>query len=67
MIQGMLENIASFKQANIRYIPWVETPLSGPMGLLKEISKKAKIVMSQMNFQHTTQKKQLKPLPDLST
>ena len=46
MIQGMLENIASFKQANIRYIPWVETPLSGPMGLLKEISKKAKIVVT---------------------
>ena len=46
MIQGMLENVAAFKQANIRYIPWVETPLSGPMGLLKEISKKAKIVIT---------------------
>ena len=46
MILGMLENVAAFKQANIRYIPWVETPLSGPMGLLKEISKKAKIVIT---------------------
>lgn len=46
MIQGMVENVSVFKDNNIRYIPWVETPLSGPIGLLKEISKRAKIVVS---------------------
>ena len=51
----MLENVAAFKQANIRYIPWVETPLSGPMGLLKKFQKKPKL-SSQMNIQRTIQK-----------
>lgn len=46
MIQGMVENIATFRDNNIRYIPWVETPLSGPIGLLKEIAKRAKIIVS---------------------
>ncbi len=46
MIQGMVENVSVFKDNNIRYIPWVETPLSGPIGLLKEVSKRAKIVVS---------------------
>jgi len=46
MIQGMVENISTFKEKNIRYIPWVETPLSGPIGLIKEISKRAKMVVS---------------------
>ena len=46
MIQGMVENIATFRDHNIRYIPWVETPLSGPIGLLKEIAKRAKIIVS---------------------
>ena len=27
-------------------VPWVETPLSGPIGLLKEIAKRAKIIVS---------------------
>lgn len=46
MIQGMVDNSAIFKDNNITYIPWVETPLSGPMGLLKQIAKRAKIVVS---------------------
>ena len=46
MIQGMVENVSVFRDNNIRYIPWVETPLSGPIGLLKEVSKRAKIVVS---------------------
>ena len=46
MIQGMVENISTFKDNNIRYVPWVETPLSGPIGLLKQISQRATIVVS---------------------
>ena len=46
MIQGMVENISTFRDNKIRYIPWVETPLSGPIGLLKEIAKRAKIIVS---------------------
>ena len=46
MIQGMVENISTFRDNKIRYIPWVETPLSGPAGLLKQIAKRAKIVVS---------------------
>ena len=41
VIQGMVENISTFKEHNIRFIPWVETPLSGPMGLLKTLAKNA--------------------------
>ena len=29
VVQGMLDNIRTFKENKIRYIPWVETPLSG--------------------------------------
>ena len=46
MIQAMVENISTFRDNNIRYIPWVETPLSGPIGLLKEIAGRAKIIVS---------------------
>ena len=40
VIQGMVENISLFKENKIRFIPWVETPLSGPMGLLKTLCKR---------------------------
>ena len=46
MIQGMVENISTFRDNKIRYIPWVETPLSGPIGLLKQIAKRATVVVS---------------------
>ena len=46
VIQGMVENISIFKEHNIRFIPWVETPLSGPMGLLKTLAKRACLVVT---------------------
>ena len=46
VIQGMVENINVFKDYNIRFIPWVETPLSGAMGLLKTLAKRACIVIT---------------------
>jgi len=46
VIQGMLDNVSTFNDNNIRFIPWVETPLSGPMGLLKTLSKKAVMIIT---------------------
>ena len=46
MIQGMLDNIRTFRENKIRYIPWVETPLSGHIGKLHELAKNAVIVIS---------------------
>ena len=46
VIQGMVENISIFKEHNIRFIPWVETPLSGPMGLLKTLAKRACLIVT---------------------
>ena len=46
VIQGMVENINAFREQNIRFIPWVETPLSGPMGLLKTLAKRACLVVT---------------------
>ena len=46
VIQGMVENISLFKEHKIRLIPWVETPLSGPMGLLKTLSKRSVMVVT---------------------
>ena len=46
MIQGMLENIQLFKDNKIRYIPWVETPLSGIKGILHNLSEEAVMVIT---------------------
>ena len=46
MVQGMLENMQLFKDRNIRYIPWVETPLSGIKGILHELSHDAVMVVT---------------------
>ncbi len=46
MIQGMLENIRIFKDNKIRYVPWVETPLSGHTAKLHEISKDAVLIVT---------------------
>lgn len=46
VIQGMVENTSIFKEHNIRFIPWVETPLSGPMGLLKTLAKRACLIVT---------------------
>jgi len=46
MIQGMLENIRIFKDNNIRYVPWVETPLSGHTGKLHDLSKDAVLIVT---------------------
>ena len=46
VIQGMVENISLFKEHRIRFIPWVETPLSGPMGLLKTLCKRSVLVIT---------------------
>ncbi|MDA8728256.1 deoxyribodipyrimidine photolyase, partial [Euryarchaeota archaeon] len=46
MIQGMLENIRIFKDNNIRYVPWVETPLSGHTGKLHDLSKEAVMIVT---------------------
>ena len=46
VIQGMVENISLFKQHNIRFIPWVETPLSGTMGLIKILCKRSVLVIT---------------------
>lgn len=46
VVQGMLDNIRTFKENKIRYIPWVETPLSGKKGKLHELSKDAVIIIS---------------------
>jgi len=46
MIQGMLDNIRTFREHNIRFIPWVETPLSGPSGKLHELSQDAVMVVT---------------------
>ena len=46
MVQGMLENIRIFEENNIRYIPWVETPLSGHKGKLHELSQEAVMIIT---------------------
>ena len=46
VVQGMLDNIRTFKENKIRYIPWVETPLSGKVGKLHELSKDAVMIIS---------------------
>ena len=46
MVQGMLENIRIFKENKIRYIPWVETPLSGSKGVLHKLSQNAVMVIT---------------------
>ena len=46
MIQGMLDNIRTFRENKIRYIPWVETPLSGHIGKLHELASDAVMVIS---------------------
>ena len=46
MVQGMLENIRIFKENNIRYIPWVETPLSGQKGKLHNLSQEAVMIIT---------------------
>ena len=46
VIQGMVENTSIFKEHNIRFIPWVETPLSGPMGLLNTLAKRACLIVT---------------------
>ncbi len=46
MVQGMLENIRIFKDNNIRYIPWVETPLSGHKGKLHDLSQEAVMIIT---------------------
>ena len=46
VIQGMVENISLFKENKIRFIPLVETPLSGPMGLLKTLCKRSVVVVT---------------------
>lgn len=46
MIEGMVENIEIFKENNVRFIPWVQTPLQGPGGLLRSLSKNAIMVVT---------------------
>ncbi|MFB1005182.1 MAG: hypothetical protein QMC59_01725 [Candidatus Poseidoniaceae archaeon] len=46
MVQGMLDNIRTFRENNIRYIPWVENPISGKIGKLHELSDNAVLVIS---------------------
>ena len=46
MIQGMLDNTRVFRENKIRYIPWVETPLSGHIGKLHELAQNAVMVIS---------------------
>ena len=46
VVQGMLDNIRTFKENKIRYIPWVETPLSGKTGKLHELAEDAVIIIS---------------------
>jgi deoxyribodipyrimidine photo-lyase len=46
MVQGMLDNIRVFRDNKIRYIPWVETPLSGQIGKLHELAENAVMVIS---------------------
>ena len=46
MVQGMLENIRIFKDNNIRYIPWVETPLSGQKGKFHDLSQEAVMIIT---------------------
>ncbi len=46
VIQGMVDNVSIFRDNKIRFIPWVETPLSGPMGLLKSLSERAVMIVT---------------------
>jgi deoxyribodipyrimidine photo-lyase len=46
MVQGMLDNIRVFRDNKIRYIPWVETPISGQIGKLHELAEDAVMVIS---------------------
>ena len=64
VIQGMVENTGIFKEHNIRFIPWVETPLSGPMGLLKTLAKRACLIVTD-DFPHITLYLQQKLLENL--
>ncbi|MEC7703973.1 MAG: deoxyribodipyrimidine photolyase [Candidatus Thermoplasmatota archaeon] len=48
MIQGMLENQQQFSAHDIRYIPWVSTPIQSGTGLLERISEKAAIVVTDL-------------------
>lgn len=46
MVQGMIENIQQFESHNIRYIPWVSTPLQSGEGLLEHLAKHACAVIT---------------------
>ena len=46
MIQGMNDNMKYFESQQIRFIPWVETPLQPSNGILKRLSKRAVAVVT---------------------
>jgi len=48
MIQGMIENQQQFEERNIRFIPWVSTPLQSDTGLLQRLSKRASVVITDL-------------------
>ena len=50
MIQGMLDNIRTFRENKIRYIPWVETPISGHIGKLHELASDAVMILSLIHI-----------------
>ena len=46
MVQGMIENIRDFESHQIRYIPWVSTPLQSGEGLLQRLALRACAVIT---------------------
>ena len=46
MVQGMIENIRDFESRQIRYIPWVSTPLQTGVGLLERLALRACAVIT---------------------
>ena len=48
MIQGLIENQQIFEKRNIRFIPWVSTPLQSGAGLLQRLAEKASVVVTDL-------------------
>ena len=48
MIQGLIENQEMFEKRNIRFIPWVSTPLQSGTGLLQRLAEKASVVVTDL-------------------
>ena len=48
MVQGLLDNLEQFNAHQIRYIPWVSTPLQSGAGLLEKLALRACAVVTDL-------------------